>query len=490
MLTCFCSFEVYTMSWSVRLLVASLCVANCCAMNSEFAEFAKDPVGFFQDNQSRYNWLSDDMKKMLCQLPPLEKVRDKFAQWIKDNRQPEYEINLNLVKEKVKKFYRELLKDSGDIGEYLINVVNAAVEKTVFKYAEKIVAGESALSTISHGSKDAPPYLRIMGGTGAVSLDPDSQATNLGEEEKARYYEKLAREQKPEYDNKYEWKYIGLQRVNDHQVSECVEYKKKPQKIDASQPDFQEVDSKERWMDVFEREDKKKQDCDIAEAIGEEVHKAVQLWFMTEAESENAKYKFNDPQDQQKYETWLSKIWTRFQDPSKVTENFRVEVSYTSTQDAEYWITHEIAHMVEYAWRIKTQKRTVNENPELFSLYVETQLRNHKVMRLWEIYSLILVPNCLADFLQKKPNLVDMRQAMQSLEQLRLYDHELIEKNADAPENLQSESFHYHTYGLYNSIKLQEKSAPILEVLGKISTDKPAELTSQNFPELIEYLTN
>ena len=470
-----------------RLLTVLCCVANCCATNSEFAEFANEPVKFFQDNKSRYTWLSDDMKQMLCQLPPLKNARDRIEKLVTD-RQPKSEIDLSLVKNRVKEFYKKLLKDSGDIGDYLIKVVEEAVDKTKFIYREKIVMGASRLSFVSHGLDDVPPYLRIIGNHGTVFLVPDSKfSKDLGEVEKASYYEKLAREQHPEYDDKYEWKYAGLKRVNDHQVSEWVEYIKKPQKICAAQPDFKEVDSKERWTEVYENEDREKQDLAIQNAIDEEVQYVALLLFMDDTNSK--KYKFADPQDQQKYEDWFSKIQTRFQNPEKVTENFRAHVSYTSIQNAEYWLIHEIAHVIEYAWRLKTKNKTANSNPELFSLYVETKLADHKTMRLWEMYE-VLCSNCLAEFLLKKPNPTDMQQPMQSLEKLQLYEHELTEKNKDSPENLQDKDFHEHTYALYNAIKLHEKKLSILEVLKEISTAKPAQLTPQNFPELINYLMN
>ncbi|MBQ2176962.1 MAG: hypothetical protein II453_18545, partial [Alphaproteobacteria bacterium] len=108
---------------------------------------------------------------------------------------------------------------------------------------------------------------------------------------------------------------------------------------------------------------------------------------------------------------------------------------------------------------------------------------------LWEMYE-VLCSNCLAEFLLKKPNPTDMQQPMQSLEKLQLYEHELTEKNKDSPENLQDKDFHEHTYALYNAIKLHEKKLSILEVLKEISTAKPAQLTPQNFPELINYLMN
>ncbi len=470
-----------------RLLTVFCCVANCCATNSEFAEFANEPVKFFQDNTSRYNWLSDDMKQMLCQLPPLKNTRDRIEKWVTD-RQPKSEIDLSLVRNRVKEFYKKLLKDSGDIGDYLIKVVEEAVDKTKFIYEEKKIMGESEFSAVSCGLDDVPPYLRIMSSPGTTFLKPDVKfSKDLGEDEKAIYYEKLVREKFPEYDDRYELKYTGLKRVNDHQVSECVEHVKKPQKICASQPDFKEVDSKERWTEVYENEDREKQDLDIAKAIDEEVRYATSFLFVDDTNFK--KYKFADPQDQQKYEDWFSKIQTRFQNPEKVIENFRVQVSYTSIQSAEYWLIHEIAHMIEHAWRLKTKNKTANSNPELFSLYVETKLANHKTIRLWEMYD-VLCSNCLAEFLLKKPNPTDMQQPMQSLEKLQLYEHERIEKNADVPKNLQDKDFDEHIYALYNAIKLHEKKLSILEVLKEISIAKPAQLTPQNFPELINYLMN
>lgn len=217
---------------------------------------------------------------------------------------------------------------------------------------------------------------------------------------------------------------------------------------------------------------------------------------MTEADAEKEKYKFDDPQDQQKYEEWLKKIQLRFMDPEKITDNYCVKLTYMSTTDAEVFLIHEIAHMIEHAWMVKTKTRTGNSNPELFSLYIETIFDYSKALRLWEIYR-ILVSTCLADLLVKKQNVTDMRQSLQSLEALRLYDYdEVSEQYANCSDELIKEEFQHreytdlsnHIYALYNAIKLHEQKLSIPEVLRKISTEQPAKLTPQNFHELMDYL--
>ena len=473
----------------LKLLVVLCCVANCCAMNSALTSFAKEPVKFFQENSNRYNWIHNDTRQMLCKLPPLEQVREKIKEFA-SSRQSETEIDLSSIKNRVKEFYKKLLQDSGDIGAYLIDVAEKAIDKTEFKHAEKVVAGGSCISAISHGIDDVPPYLRIMGKglRGDVYLDPNDEfSASTDKEEKARYFEKVAREKFPEYDDTYEAKYIGLKHVNEQWELEHVEFTKKLSKICVSQPDFKEVDSKGRWMEVITSDDSAELNSRILEAIDYEVNEATELLFMNGNRAENKKYKFNDLQDQIEYETWLAKIQSRFMNPKTFTDNYSVKVSYISTADAEFFLIHEIAHMIENAWMLKTKTMTENSNRELFSLYIETMVDYSKTLRLWEIYR-TLVSNCLADLLKKKPNLTDMQKSMQSLEKLLLYEHELIEKNADHPEELQYEDFNDHIYGLYNAIKLHEQECSIIEVLRKISTAKPAKLTPQNFHEMVDYL--
>lgn len=110
-----------------------------------------------------------------------------------------------MVKNRAKEFYKKLLQDSGEIGEYLIGVVEKAIAKTEFTYAEWTVDSGSCVDVISYGLEDVPPYLRIIkpGSSGVVYLDPE-HSEELNEAEKASYYEKLAREQQPEYDNGYD----------------------------------------------------------------------------------------------------------------------------------------------------------------------------------------------------------------------------------------------------------------------------------------------
>ena len=472
----------------LRLSVVLCGVVDCCAMNNELTSFANDPVTFFQNHTKRYNWISDDMKQILCQLPSFAQAKEKIAKW-RAGRQPEKEIDLSLVKARVKEFYKTLLQGNGDVKKYLIDVAEKAIDKTEFTHAKKIVNAASCLYAISHGLDDVPPYLRITEPpeSGIVYLEPNANlSTEQNEAEKASYYEKLARELYPKYDDKYEAKYVGLKYVGKNLWEEGVEFRKKPRKICENQPDFKEIDSNR--MAVPE--------SSIMEAIQEEVMEAAELLFMNDTNVATAKYKFGDPSDQQKYEAWLAKIQSRFMVPEKITDNYCVRVSYISTADAEAFLIHEIAHILERAWWLKTETKTENSNPELFSLYMETTLDYSKTVRLWEIYR-TLVFNCLADFLLKKPNLTDIQQSMQSLEELQLCDYEAIAEYLAMEDDIrdvaikryfQYEDFSDHIYALYNAIKLHEQKLSVIEVLQKIATERPIKLTPQNFKELVDYL--
>lgn len=429
---------------------------------------------------------------MLDQLPDLEgEVKQQIEKYA-NNTQLQKDINLGQVKEKVKSIYKNLLQNSGELGIYLTEVANKAIDKVEFEYAEKTTDGSSYMSAISKGIEDTPPYLKIYHLPRTISMYDIEIPVGANEEEKQKIVVGRARELSPECTT-WEVKSIRSEEKENRTIWEVV-FQQNPRKVWNKQPDFKEIESNNRWGTIFA-------DSEAEDIICDEVSNAVDLLIN---ETKN-KYIFKDPDDQDKYDKWVQNIHDRYRDPTKVTDNFHIKVSYKSTDDAELFLIHEIAHLIEHAYLIKTGTKTVNSNPELFSVYMDAKIGASKALRLWEIYK-ILTAEIQTDFLTQIINEEDRESKLAELKSLLkplefLYSNNMDEaklyfeypaKDAIAKirDDFAYKDLSNHIKALYNAIKLRDKNLSILDALKSLSENQSLVLTPANFHELLDYLTN
>lgn len=498
-----------------KLSVMLFCAHNSYAANTvltDIANFEKDPVEFFKTNAKKYTWINENAKNMLLQLPKWKTVKEKLV--IEKN--PKNQINLKEVKDKAKKFYANLLKDGE---EYLKKAADGAIEEADFIWSEELIRGESTLVPVVQGLEDAPPYLRIMNTiTGQRWYDP-SETSGMAENIKRQFLEKkVINENLQDADNaKYKdagysveitAEYIG-EGKGEHSGRDEVKYKiTRAKKIYDQQPDFNEIESNGRWMEVHDEKD-------IGESLEYEYESAVNLLLLDKYNDAYEYREFKDIEDQKKYEDWIQKIHNRFRDITKINKNFRVKVLYTSGTDAEFFLIHEVAHLLENVWLINNINKRKSSNLETFAVYVEMELDRCKTLRLYDMYTAI-IDNCTADLMMRIVNLNDKEIRMQAIKKLmevnvlKEYkgfserfrrDVEWLddptykckeEYRTDLLKNIEQgigqNDLSDHIKALYNAIQLRKYNMTLTQVLENLAKKEPAKLTPENFYELMNFL--
>ncbi len=510
----------------MKLLMAPfalLCPMHAEAMvdiTKDIDEFVKEPIEYFKAHRDRYEWVDKNTLDVLCQLPPLKDVESKFREFEK-SRQAENQIDLGKVRSNVKAFYKKLFNDS-ELGKYLLNVANTAIDRAQLFYKTKVVGGESEMVPVVQSIEDAPPYLRIrpLAKQYYERLDDIKTDKKLSSEEVDELIKQRAREKFPEYaeyDISVPHCCVGASLIEDIQVK--FDNSGVIKKVYENQPDFHEIESEEKGYRVIYEDD------DVSEAIIDGLHNVSETLIKEESE-DNKKFKYEDPDDQKKYDEWFEKIANKLGDPAKVAENYMAKIGYISQDSAEAHLIHEIAHIVEYAYILKTGQKKKNTNVETVSVYIEALKGGFSVERLFELYNSVF---CIvrSDLLRTKfkhlfkanngeKNSIWTDEQLKICEQIEAEYIQIntsmnkgreylsmfqLDKNGEAStassimhdteaEFLQNEfsCLSEHIEALNNAIKLKGNKPHVLQALDELTHEQVAEVTPDSFNQMLKYL--
>ena len=484
-------------------LLVSFCAVDASAttdITKDIDEFVKAPVEYFKTHRDRYEWVDTNTLDILCQLPHTKDVESKLQEWAKLSALKN-QIHLDEVRDNVKAFYAELFDDS-ELGQYLSSIANDAIDRAEF-YTSTTITGSWVVPVINIA--DAPPYLRIRADHKMVSESlPDiyCKTVELSDDDKFNAIKEQATKIFPEYSC---WNIYPQFRIENDKLCDIVikfDNFNIGEKVYSNQPDFNEIYLIDR------------------ESVSKTMSKAVTAVFMTYMVQENdtdSKSVYSDPLDQKKYETWALKIFNKVTAPEEITKNWIVNVNYASPEDLEWTLAHEVGHIVDIAYLLKTGRKKVGQNWENVAVYFEVlyNKRELKIYRLLELYQEVY-KIVRADFLRMKFKDIfeskettsltydEIQEIVQHMDQSFIKGSNLYEKIQTIFTNnivgditgmteadflkAQFDGLSDHIVALNNAIQIRKKGLSTIEALQTLNDNFVVRITSDNFKETLKYL--
>ena len=504
-------------------------------LSNDIQAFSENPVEFFRQRNTEMK-VSINAGCCLSQLPYLTEpeIQDSLKQIY--NHTSNNKIDVTLAKENVKSFYTNLFKDCEEIGQYLSDTAKKATDNAKCVCISKDTLDSEATIVIDP-DRDTPPFLRIKEVVYECELEKAmiNNYDTLSEDDRKKAINKYARERYPHYkdyvieETEPNWtpsngsKYTNIR---------FVEYKK----INNNQPDANDITSIDDviyYKDRTTEEDLQQEINGRVQSIIEDIYNEISsVNYEQNSSLARNRSKIENADDQKIYENWINKLVYRFKDPNKIADNAIAIVEYTSQENLEDTLRHEVGHIVYDAYLLKKNIKRTQTNNELFALYIDTITGDslyNRAYRVWELYAQMF--NIVEEYfllqLFKKDgnkfkcdeieNIIKSSENTQEskmsniqslchkiMEPLKRYDKSCLtcfiedyieiyaEKVAydDYFETSSAADIDDHTYALYNAIKLKQQNLPIIEILYKISTEPMNRLTPENFKEVLDFLIN
>ena len=500
---------------------------------NDIQAFSENPVEFFRQHHTEMK-VTKNAGCCLSQLPYLtEPEIQKSLKKIYTNTSNN-KIDVKLAKENVKSFYKNLFKDCKEIGQYLSNTAKKATDNAKCDCISKYPPDSEATIVIDP-DRDTPPFLRIkeVGKEFKLENVKITDYANLSKSEQKKKIDECAKKLYPGNED-CEVEETGPSYATDDLIEythlKFVKYKK----IRDNQPDANDIASIDYIIYDKERTTKEKLQekinlkiKNIIEDINDEIS-SVNHDERTSSLTLN-RSRIKNKADKEIYDAWITKLESRFKDPNKIADNAIAIVKYTSQENLETTLRHEVGHIVYDAYLLKTNIKRTQTNNELFALYIDAITGDSLYNRVWELYAQMfnIVEEYFLSQLFKKDgnkfkcdeieNIIKSSENPQKakmsniqslcqkiMEPLKRYDQmcltctleDYIEISAGQVayngyfEASSAADIDDHTYALYNAIKLKQQNLPIIEILYKISTEPMNMLTPENFQEVLDFLTD